>query len=74
MGAAAEVDLEERVARALEAGVDVILSGNQLTHEDDRAARVTAAVVRAVESGRVDRGQLEASRERLARLRTGTGR
>ncbi len=74
MGAAAEVDLEERVVRALEAGVDVILSGNQLTHEDDRAARVTAAVVRAVESGRVDRGQLEASRERLARLRTGTGR
>jgi len=61
----------EAAVQALEAGADVILMPEDLMPEDLRAAR--AAVLRAVESGRLSEERINASLERLLRAKEWLG-
>jgi len=67
MGAVGRIPLEERVALALEAGVDLLLFGNNLAFDPELPARVVDAVVRAVRSGRLSEAELRTRAERIER-------
>lgn len=60
---AAEYTLEEVVLRAIGAGADILLFGNNLEYDPAIVAKVQAVIVRAVEDGTISRARLEASEE-----------
>lgn len=66
---AAEYTLEEVVLRAIGAGADILLFGNNLDYDPDIVAKVQAIIVRAVENGKIPRARLEASWGRIMKLK-----
>ncbi len=66
---AARYSLEEVVLRAIDAGVDILLIGNNLEYDPAAVARVEAVIVRAVAEGRLSRARLEASWARIMKLK-----
>jgi beta-N-acetylhexosaminidase len=60
---------DEALALALEAGVDLLLVANQLVYEPDVTAHVIDVIERLARSGRITEGMIDASIERVARLR-----
>ena len=70
MAAVAEhCSLQERVTVALNAGVDLLLFGNNLVYDPDRPTQVVDAVVAAVRAGEVSEECLRQHVERIDRLR-----
>ena len=70
MAAAAEdYSLQERVTLALNAGVDLLLFGNNLAYDPDRPTQVVDAVVAAVRAGDVPEECLRQHVDRIDRLR-----
>ena len=61
--------LEEVVLRAIGAGADILLFGNNLDYDPGIAAKVQAIIVRAVEDGKIPRARLEASWGRIMKLK-----
>lgn len=59
----------EAVARALEAGIDLLLVANQIAYEPDIVADTIDIIAELVRSGRISEAQLRASAERVDRLR-----
>lgn len=68
-GVAETHSLQQRVALALNAGVDLLLFGNNLHYDQDRPDQVVEAVVSAVESGRISEDCLSLHASRVERLR-----
>ena len=66
---AAEYTLEEVVLRAIGAGADILLFGNNLEYDPAIVAKVQAVIVRAVEDGTLSRARLEASWRRILKLK-----
>ena len=66
---AAEYTLEEVVIRAIGAGADILLFGNNLEYDPAIVAKVQAIIVRAVENGTISRARLEASWRRIMKLK-----
>ena len=70
MAAVAEhCSLQERVTLALNAGVDLLLFGNNLVYDPDRPTQVVDAVVAAVQAGDVSEERLWEHADRIDRLR-----
>ncbi len=70
MAATAEqYSLQERVTLTLNAGVDLLLFGNNLVYDPDRPTQVVDAVVAAVQTGGVSEECLRLHVERIDRLR-----
>ena len=70
MAAAAEhCSLQERVTLALNAGVDLLLFGNNLAYDPDRPTQVVDAVAAAVRAGDVSEECLRQHVDRIDRLR-----
>lgn len=61
--------LPDAVVRAIAAGNDIILLSNSLKPDPDLPVAVIATVKAAVASGRIARGRIEQSAERIARLK-----
>jgi beta-N-acetylhexosaminidase len=57
--------LEDAVLRAVEAGVDILVFGNNLDHDPDIVPTAIDILARGVESGRLTRERIEASFERI---------
>lgn len=70
---AKEHSLARRVALALNAGVDLLLFGNNLTYDAERPRQVVDAVVSAVRGGTVAPERLKHHAERVDRLRRRPG-
>ena len=66
---AAEYTLEDVVLRAIGAGADILLFGNNLEYDPAIVAKVQAVIVRAVEDGTLSRARLEASWRRILKLK-----
>lgn len=66
---AAEYTLEEVVLRAIGAGADILLFGNNLEYDPAIVAKVQAIIARAVEDGTLSRARLEASWRRILKLK-----
>ena len=66
---AAEYTLEEVVIRAIGAGADILLFGNNLEYDPAIVAKVQAFIVRAVENGTISHARLEASWRRIMKLK-----
>ncbi len=61
--------LENSVLAAVEAGVDVLCFGNNMSYDPGIAAKVADILVRAVESGRIPGSRIEASCQRVLALK-----
>ncbi len=61
--------LEEVVFRAVDAGADILLFGNNLRWQPDLAARVHATLTGLVRSGRISEDRIRQSYQRIARLK-----
>jgi len=57
--------LEEAVLRAVEAGVDILVFGNNLDYDPDIVPKAVDILVRGVDSGRLTRDRIAASFERI---------
>ena len=66
---AAEYPLEDVVLRAVSAGADILLFGNNLDYDPAIVAKVQAILVRAVKDGTIPRARLEASWKRIMSLK-----
>lgn len=64
---------EEAVRLAVEAGVDIVLLGNNLRHDALTARKTHAVLVELVTSGRVPEARIRASYERIMRLKREAG-
>ena len=60
---------EEAVALAIEAGIDVLLIANQIVYEADVVERTLDIVEGLVGSGRIDEARIQASVDRILRLK-----
>jgi beta-N-acetylhexosaminidase len=60
---------EEAVALAIEAGVDLLLVANQLVYEPGIVSETIDIVERLVRDGRIGEGRIQASYERILRLK-----
>jgi beta-N-acetylhexosaminidase len=70
MGAVRErYGLEERVIRALNAGVDVLVFSNVKSHDTELGAKVHAIIAQAVRDGRIPRAKIESAYEKIAALK-----
>ena len=70
MGAITEqYGYEEAVALAIEAGIDVLLIANQIVYEADVVERTLDIVEGLVGSGRIDEARIQASVDRILRLK-----
>jgi beta-N-acetylhexosaminidase len=67
-GAVASQGPAEAAIRALEAGADLLLFANQQGYDAGIVHTVTAAIVGAVDAGRLDRSTIEASATRIGAL------
>ena len=65
--------LEESVPAAVEAGIDLLCFGNNLTYDPDIASRAAAILERAVTSGRIPLSRINASHRRLLALKRRAG-
>ncbi|MDR3045918.1 MAG: glycosyl hydrolase family 3 [Desulfovibrio sp.] len=61
--------LEEVVFRAVDAGADILLFGNNLRWQPDLTARVHATLTGLVQSGRISEDRIRQSYQRIARLK-----
>lgn len=61
--------LEESVPAAIEAGIDMLCFGNNLTYDSAIAAKAVAILVRAVESGRIPEARIDTSYRRILALK-----
>ena len=61
--------LAESVPLAIEAGLDVLCFGNNLTYDPDIAGKAVAILVRAVESGRIPESRIDLSYHRVLALK-----
>jgi len=61
--------LEEVVFRAVDAGADILLFGNNLRWQPDLTARVHATLTGLVQSGRIAEDRIRQSYQRIARLK-----
>ncbi len=66
---ASHYGLETAVPEAIEAGIDVLCFGNNLSHDPDIAPRVIDILMRAVESGRIPESRIDESFERVVALK-----
>jgi beta-N-acetylhexosaminidase len=70
MGAVRErYSLEDRVIRALDAGVDLLVFSNVNSRDTDLGAKVHAIIAGAVHDGRIPRAKIEAAYQRIAALK-----
>lgn len=60
---------EEAVLRAVDAGADILLFGNNLDYDPGIVSRAQAVLVRAVREGRLPRARLETSWRRIMKLK-----
>jgi beta-N-acetylhexosaminidase len=65
--------LEQSVPAAIEAGIDVLCFGNNLSYDPDIAAKASAILERAVTSGRIPEKRLDASYQRVLALKRQAG-
>ncbi|MFM8619174.1 MAG: glycoside hydrolase family 3 protein [Opitutaceae bacterium] len=65
--------LEESVPAAVEAGIDLLCFGNNLTYDPDIAPRAAAILERAVTSGRIPLSRIDTSHRRLLALKRRAG-
>ncbi len=65
--------LEQAVLLAVEAGIDVLCFGNNMTYDPDIAAKVSGIIERAVQSGRLPEARIDASCDRVLALKRKTG-
>ena len=65
--------LEKSVPAAIEAGIDVLCFGNNLSYDPGIAAKAAAILVRAVESGRIAEARIDASCQRVLALKRKAG-
>ena len=61
--------LEERVVRALNAGVDLLVFSNVKSREADLGAKIHAIIAEAVRDGRISRARIESAYEKIAALK-----
>jgi beta-N-acetylhexosaminidase len=61
--------LEDRVIRALNAGVDLLVFSNVKSRDTELGAKVHAMIAKAVRDGRIPRAKIEAAYERIAALK-----
>lgn len=61
--------LEEAVLRAVEAGVDILVFGNNLDYDPDIVPKAVDILVRGVDSGRLSRQRIEASFDRIRKAK-----
>ena len=61
--------LEDRVIRALNAGVDLLVFSNVKSRDTELGAKVHAIIAQAVRDGRIPRARIEAAYERIAALK-----
>ena len=61
--------LAESVPLAIEAGLDVLCFGNNLTYDPDIAGKAVAILVRAVEAGRIPESRIDLSYRRVLALK-----
>lgn len=66
--------LEEVVLRAVDAGADVLLFGNNLDYDPTIVSRAQGVMVKAVREGRLSRERLERSWRRIMALKESLGR
>ena len=64
---------EEAIALAVEAGVDILLLGNNLRHDPLTARKAHAALMELVTSGRVPEERIRESYERIMKLKREAG-
>lgn len=65
----AHYGLEEAVLRAVEAGVDILVFGNNLDYDPDIVSKAVDTLVRGVDSGRLSRQRIEASFDRIGKAK-----
>ncbi len=65
----AHYGLENSVLAAVEAGIDVLCFGNNMSYDPAIAARAVAILVRAVESGRIPESRIDESHQRVLALK-----
>ena len=70
MGAIANhYGFEVALARAIEAGVDILVLANNTLYDRDVVPKASAAIIRMVEDGQIPRERITASCVRIARLK-----
>lgn len=69
----AHYGMDEAISSALNAGVDVLCFGNNLSYDPDIAPRAIESVLRAVESGRVTEARLDEAYQRVLTLKRRLG-
>ncbi|KAF5052092.1 Beta-hexosaminidase [anaerobic digester metagenome] len=65
----AHYGLEEAVLRAVEAGVDILVFGNNLDYDPDIVSKAVDILVRGVDTGRLSRQRIEASFDRISKAK-----
>lgn len=65
--------LENAVPLAIEAGLDLLCFGNNLTYDPDIAPKTIAILERAVQSGRISEARIDESYERVLALKRRAG-
>ena len=65
--------LEQSIPLALEAGVDLLCFGNNLSYDPEIAGKAAGIMARAVESGRIAAGRIDASYQRVLALKRKAG-
>jgi len=71
MGAIADnYGFETAIQKTIEAGVDMIIIGNNLAYEEDVAARTIALVKQLVQDGTISETRIDESYQRIWRLKT----
>jgi beta-N-acetylhexosaminidase len=60
---------EDRVVKALNAGVDLLVFSNVKSHDPELGAKVHAIIAQAVRDGRIPRAKIEAAYEKIAALK-----
>lgn len=65
----AHYGLEEAVLRAVEAGMDILVFGNNLDYDPDIVPKAVDILARGVDSGRLSRQRIEASFDRISKAK-----
>jgi len=65
--------LENSIPLAIEAGIDVLCFGNNLSYDPAIAGKAAAIIARAVESGRIPEARIDASYRRVLALKRKAG-
>jgi beta-N-acetylhexosaminidase len=72
MGAISEVyGFETAILKAIEAGIDILLFGNNLVYDEGVVARVIDLVESFVDSGALSEARIDLSFERIIALKAG---